>query len=112
MEMVQELLLLGVAKKDIILYLADTKRYWGNAVLKLSETGLHGQFGELVFDVESESDYNIVQEVYLDLEYGCCTGAEKLLVLDMGMNRSCQPLLRSKARGYSSIWLRAILPHL
>ena len=39
-----------------------------------------------MFDAESESDYNIVQEVYLDLEYGCCTGAEKLLVLDMGMN--------------------------
>ena len=86
MEIVEILLSLGVAKSDIILYLADAQRYWGNAVLKLSETGLHGQFGELVFDAESESDYNIVQEVYLDLEYGCCTGAEKLLVLDMGMN--------------------------
>lgn len=86
MEIVEILLSLGVAKSDIILYLADAQRYWGNAVLKLSETGLHGQFGEVVFDAESESDYNIVQEVYLDLEYGCCTGLEKLLVLDMGMN--------------------------
>lgn len=86
LEIVRQLLALGVPSEDIVLYLPEAHRYWDSYKVSATNQGLSARFGDIVFDVLHTSDALIMDDLFLSMEYSFTGRTDSLMVLDIGMN--------------------------
>lgn len=86
LDIARQLLSLGVEEKDIILYYPEAHRKWQDYSVTVMDNNFHAHFDDIEFDVIHKTDAIILEDIYMNFDYGLITGAESLLVLDIGMN--------------------------